>query len=163
MLKTEDIRIRDPYVVAENGNYYLYSSSFVKEQLKDYDEKCLYMVVYQSADLKEWSDPKVVFQYEVTEESELRADFWAPEIHRYNNKFYAFMSFLNRRGIRGTYIAAADTPDEPLFADNGGHAMFFTDFDGSLKMCIHHPESPLSERLCCLEAEEINGTIKLKP
>lgn len=307
MLKREEIGIRDPYILAVNGEYYMYSSSFEHKQLQGCDEKCLYMVVYKSTDLEEWTEPKVVFKYMPTEESEIQKDLWAPEVHMYNEKFYAFMSFQSKRGTRGTYVAVADTPDsifvlledkpvtpvgqsaidgtlfiengtpfvvysrdwpfnyieeknayvgeiwakklnydltgsnerefrlfssdevplsketphrifyegkntmrygsdapflmmlsdgklfltwspylnnnyvvlsaisesgklkgpwkhsdKPLFDNNGGHAMFFKDYDESLKMCIHQPELEGKERLMCLEVEEKDGTIKLK-
>ena len=36
--------------------------------------------------------------------------------------------------------------EKPLFDNNGGHAMLFTDFDGTVKMCFHQPEKPQQER-----------------
>ena len=38
------------------------------------------------------------------------------------------------------------TPDPaPLFAENGGHAMVFTDFDGAMRLALHEPNEPAPE------------------
>jgi len=51
--------------------------------------------------------------------------------------------------------------DTPLFDKNGGHAMFFDDFEGNRKMCIHCPEQPPLERALIMNVKEENGTIKI--
>ena len=104
MLRAKDFIIRDPYVVADNGKYYLYSR-------RKPDTNCLHMVVYESVDLVNWSNPKTVFYYETNENTHLQCELWAPEIHKYNGKFYAFLSAKNITGKRGTYVAVCDTPD----------------------------------------------------
>ena len=40
--------------------------------------------------------------------------------------------------------------------------MFFRDFDGSMKMCIHYPEHMPDERALILEVEERDGMIRVK-
>jgi len=35
-------------------------------------------------------------------------------------------------------------PKEPLFAEDGGHGMFFTDFSGKFRLVMHNPNSGLS-------------------
>ena len=49
--------------------------------------------------------------------------------------------------------------DTPLYDNNGGHAMFFTDFDGVRKMCIHQPERYPDERTRIFTAVERDGQI----
>ena len=49
--------------------------------------------------------------------------------------------------------------DPPLFDANGGHAMFFTDFDGTKKMCIHHPERHMEERAKIMTVAERDGCL----
>jgi len=52
---------------------------------------------------------------------------------------------------------------EPLFTQNGGHGMIFTDFDGKLCLVLHSPNSPGgSERAHIFELEDIGNTLKLK-
>lgn len=307
MLQTQEIRIRDPYVVAWEGKYYMYSSTAYGQGCGKFDDRYLEMVVYVSGDLLHWEQPKVVFHYEPGENTPLREELWAPEVHCYRGKFYAFLSVKNSTGWRGTYIAVSDRPDgifrllseepatpvevsaidgtlyeeegipyivysldwpgnfveaenayvgeiwarrlkedlsggegepfrlfascdvpisratphrlewegkpavrygsdapfltrltdgtlfltwspylhdnyvvlgavsesgtlqgpwrhleKPLFADNGGHAMVFRDFDGTRKMCIHQPEAWGEERMCCMEVAEQNGELTIK-
>ena len=52
--------------------------------------------------------------------------------------------------------------EKPLFDDNGGHAMFFTSFDGKRKVCMHHPEVFMKERALILDVEEKGGTLEFK-
>ena len=55
-MNIEDIRIRDPYVVAHDGVYYLYGTN-----AKWTEENVLY--VYKSRDLKSWSDPVEIYRH----------------------------------------------------------------------------------------------------
>ena len=96
-MRTEDLRIRDPYVVVYNDTYYMYRS---------FDEK---IWVHKSLDLKEWDDGTEV--YSVADDSWGTTDLWAPEVHLYKGKYYMFLSLLGRSGLRGTEISVSDTPD----------------------------------------------------
>ncbi|MBQ4088183.1 MAG: GNAT family N-acetyltransferase [Clostridia bacterium] len=108
MKKLCDIRIRDPYIVPHNGMYYLYGT------IGDGSgEKNLY--VHKSTNLEDWSEPTVIFT--LSDDSWGKAELWAPEVHRYQDRFYLFVSILGKHGLRGTQIAVSDTPDgifEPL-------------------------------------------------
>lgn len=97
-MKTNEIRIRDPYVLVHNGCYYMYRSD---------SEKNVY--VHKSEDLKNWDEGKTVY----TLNGNLWAykDVWAPEVHFYRGKFYMFVSLLGKNGLRGTEINICDTPD----------------------------------------------------
>ena len=98
MYKTEEIRVRDPYVVASDGWYYLYSSNFTDS-----------ILVYRSRDLLEWEELGNV--YTLAEDSWGIKDLWAPEVHLYKGKYYMFLSLYGRNGKRGTGIWVSDTPD----------------------------------------------------
>lgn len=52
--------------------------------------------------------------------------------------------------------------ETPLFADNGGHAMFFTALDGKRKMCLHWPECPPNERALFLNVKEEHRRLVLE-
>ena len=85
-LTLEDINIRDPYILpqAEEGVYYMYASSSVKEDGKFYGG----MVAYKSKDLKNWTGPIRVF--DVPRDNALTGAVWAPEVHFYQGKYYLF-------------------------------------------------------------------------
>lgn len=98
MYKTEEIRVRDPYVVVKDGVYYMYRSV---------DESVI--VVHKSRDLALWEEAVTVCT--LTEDSWGTKDLWAPEVHLYKGKYYMFLSLLGRNGKRGTGIWVCDTPD----------------------------------------------------
>ena len=80
---------------------------------------------------------------------------WSPMLH-WN---YVVLAAVSESGdIHGPWRHL----DEPLFDENGGHAMFFTDFDGKRKMSIHYPESPEKERATFFEVEEVGTLLRLK-
>ncbi len=98
MIKTENLRIRDPFVVKAGDLYYMYRSSGNST-----------ICVHKSRDLSEWSEGTVV--YKLAENSWGVADLWAPEVHLYKGKYYMFLSLLGKNGLRGTEISVSDTPD----------------------------------------------------
>lgn len=102
MLKTEDIRIRDPYILPYDGIYYMYGTNADWEK-----EDVLY--VYRSTDLKNWEERKEIFS--LPTDTWAKGELWAPEVHIYKDKFYMFLSLLGNHGVRGTQIFVCDTPD----------------------------------------------------
>ena len=98
MLKTQDIRIRDPFIVVYNGAYYMYRS----------ENNSIW--VHKSSNLSDWEEATKV--YTLSDDSWGCADLWAPEVHFYRGKFYMFLSLLGKNGLRGTEISVSDTPDE---------------------------------------------------
>lgn len=97
MIRTEELRVRDPYIVVYHNHYYMYKS----------DGNSIY--VHKSTDLKNWDDGTVV--YTLSSDSWGCQDLWAPEVHYYKEKYYMFLSLLGKSGLRGTEISVADTPD----------------------------------------------------
>ncbi len=103
MIKKENLYIRDPYIYFEDGIYYLYSSYQKKEDL--YPS----FVVYKSKDLEEFSEPITIFKG--NSHFWGNKDFWAPEMHKYKNKYYLFASCKSDYCCRGTQIFISDNPD----------------------------------------------------
>ena len=109
MLKREDIRIRDPYILTdrENGCYYMYgTTALAPNSLGAFNT----FSVYKTTDLENFEEPKVVF-----DAAEIGfwadRDFWAPEIHKYKGKYYLFGSVKANGRRRTTEIFVCDTPD----------------------------------------------------
>ena len=99
-MKTNEINIRDPFVLSYDGKYYMYGSRVGVQTGFD---------VYISSDLENWSEPKSVF--EAYDGFWGTKDFWAPEVHLYNGKFYMFATFFSDNRLRGSQILVSDTPD----------------------------------------------------
>ena len=80
-MKLKEINLRDPFVLPEDGKYYLYGS----RGSSDFD-KMLGFDVYVSNDLENWSNPTEVFS--ASEDFWATKCFWAPEVHKYQGKYY---------------------------------------------------------------------------
>lgn len=107
-MKNSEINIRDPFVLAYNGKYYMYGT----RATNTWEPKSLDTIgfdVYISDDLENWSEPKPIFEY--FDGFWGTRQFWAPEVHLYNGKFYLFASFIADGYQRGTAIFVCDTPD----------------------------------------------------
>ena len=113
MLTAKDINIRDPFVLFENGTYYLYgtrAASFGR-YVNGFD-------VYVSDDLVNWSEPKECFRsgdYGLN-----RQVNWAPEVHKYNGSYYLFATFTHENGFKGTHALKADNPLGPFAPHSSG-------------------------------------------
>ena len=149
-LTLKDINIRDPFIMPmeKEGVYYMYATSPTQENGKTYGG----MVAYKSKDLKHWSEPIRVF--DVPRDNWLTGIVWAPEVHKYQGKYYLFAT-LNSDIVwkaplkdhpyyvhRATQIFWADNPEGP-----------FLPFDNKL------PHTPMGQM--CLDGTlwvEDNGT-----
>ena len=80
-MRADQINIRDPFVLAENGKYYLYGT-----RAADFGRKTGGFDVYVSVDLAEWSGPFACFD---SERFGLNREVnWAPEVHCYQGSYY---------------------------------------------------------------------------
>ena len=109
MLKRENIRIRDPFILTdkETGCYYMYGTTDLEEgTLHAYPR----FSVYKSYDLESFDGPKVVFDGKENGFYATR-DFWAAEVHKWGGKYYLFGSCKAEDRCRATEIFVSDTPD----------------------------------------------------
>jgi len=115
-MKNTDIIIRDPFVlpVPEEKTYYLFGSTFHFDDSQT-EAECLYpeqgFYYYKSIDLENWKGPFPAFipgplfwgKY----------DFWAPEVHEYQGRYYMFASFKSDKHNRATHILVSNAPGGP--------------------------------------------------
>ena len=107
------INIRDPFVLTENGKYYMYGTRAV-----DFGRKTGGFDVYVSQDLNEWNGPFPCFD---SEKYGLNREVnWAPEVHKYNGKYFMFASFTRENGLRGTYALSSQSPLGPFCPHSKG-------------------------------------------
>jgi len=114
-----DFRIRDPFVLAEDGTYYLYES-------KPWDGG-RGVFVRTSKDLEHWTEKRQVMR--VADDLPVRK-VWAPEVHKYKGAYYLFVTLTMEKGTypiaslvenrekfiepRGTWVYRADKPTGPF-------------------------------------------------
>lgn len=162
-----DFRIRDPFVLVDNGTYYLYESKpwFGGEDV----------CVRTSTDLENWSEKSVVMK--IPEGVPCTA-VWAPEVHRFNGRYYLFVTLTEKKGSRpvaamgpkaaeknltprGTWGFVADSPKGPFTALKRGPvppADLMT-LDGTL-----HVEDGKPYMVYCHEWCQMgNGTMEYAP
>ncbi len=102
-MKNCEIHIRDPFVLVNEGKYYMYGT-----RGRNFGQEVGGVDVYISTDLQNWSDPIPVFdseKYNLNKQAN-----WAPEVHKFGDKFYMLATFMKPDGMRGTYILASDRP-----------------------------------------------------
>ena len=109
MIKRQDLHIRDPFILVDEGRYYLYgtkgSTSFNPVFADEFP-------VYVSDDLETFSDPIPAFKRSEGFWSDRQ--FWAPEVHRYRGVYYMFATFCAEGKMRATQILKADNPLGPF-------------------------------------------------
>jgi len=106
-MKTNEINIRDPFVLTWEGRYYLYGTRGATcwGPASGFD-------VYEGTDLENWEGPAAIFE----NDGSFWADrnYWAPEVHPWKGAFWLFASFKSETRRRGTAILRADMPRGPF-------------------------------------------------
>jgi arabinan endo-1,5-alpha-L-arabinosidase len=108
-MNQKHIQIRDPFVVADQAQrcYYLFGTT---------DKDCWKgpgtgFDCYRSEDLIDWEGPIPAFRpppgFWGTH------NFWAPEVHHYQGRYYMFATFAGERVFRGTQILVSDLISGP--------------------------------------------------
>ena len=140
-----DIRVRDPFILADTAThtYYLYAQR--ANRLGD-ETTQQGVEVYTSSDLQAWSGPQPVFI--VPDTFWAQQMVWAPEVHAYQGKYYLFVTLTaydtlpappgERKGPtqwkRGTQVLVADVPLGPFrpFANRPHTPVDWMALDGTL-------------------------------
>ena len=106
-----DLSIRDVCVYADYPNREYYIFGFFKSQ----DDTPVNSRVdyYKSNDLVTITGPYNAFTPDATFCSQYSNQGWAPEVHKYKNKYYLLTSYLSINGQRGTQILRADSLGGP--------------------------------------------------
>ncbi|MBE2225001.1 MAG: family 43 glycosylhydrolase [Anaerolineae bacterium] len=109
MMKTCDIQIRDPYIYTDQKEkiYYMFGTT---------DHDCWRgsgqgFDCYKSTDLQDWEGPIPAFR--PSSQFWGKENFWAPEVHKFNEKFYMFATFIAEKRYRATQILVATEVSGP--------------------------------------------------
>lgn len=103
----DEIQIRDPFVLVDEGRYWLFGSTDVNI----WSGPATGFDTYWSDDLREWHGPLPAFR--PAREFWSHTQYWAPEVHRYDESFYMFATFTAEGRRRGTQVLRADRPEGP--------------------------------------------------
>lgn len=108
MLKLNQIHMRDPFVYVEAGQYYLYGTT----DRNCWDGLADGFNTFVSKDLENYTPLGSIFQRNTSFWGQ--RNFWAPELHRYQDAYYLFASFFADGRRRATSILRADKPEGPF-------------------------------------------------
>lgn len=143
-LKTADIPIRDPFILADQANktYYLYAQMGNRLGGRGNGKG---VEAYTSHNLEDWEGPFPVFR--TPNDFWAQEAIWAPEVHPYKGKYFLFATFTaadtlphnqstpgGRLQKRGTQILVADSPLGPFrpFANRPHTPTDWMALDGTL-------------------------------
>ncbi|WP_218938731.1 glycoside hydrolase family 43 protein [Oleiharenicola lentus] len=170
-----DLRVRDPFILPDPATktYYLYRQ--IANGRRDTTEGVRGVEVFQSKDLRTWTGPQTVFAQPPGFWAD--AEVWAPEVHKYQEKYHLFVTFTANRPLpgdsaagappmrpRGTQILVADQPTGPFrpFANQAHTPAGWMSLDGTLWI-----EDGVPWMIFCHEWHQItDGTmdlVQLKP
>lgn len=117
MILTNVEGLRDPFVLWDNGVYYLYGTCINN---KDWDNTTWGCYLNDSGNLAgEWKKTEsLIYQKPAAAEKQL----WAPEVHKYNGMYYMLCSyFSSETNHRGSSIFRASSPTGPFVEISDGH------------------------------------------
>jgi beta-xylosidase len=116
MLACADIQIRDPYILPlpEQALYVMVGTT----DTNCWQGQAQGFNAYTSKDLQAWDGPLPAFRPPPGFWSAL--NYWAPEAHRYEGRYYLFASFKADGVCRGTQILVADQATGPYLPHSAG-------------------------------------------
>ena len=108
--------VRDPFVLLDNGTYYLYGTGVGR----DWNDTVWACFVNDSGRLSgEWKKTETLV-YEKPAFAEKQ--FWAPEVYKYNGAYYMFATYFSSQTChRGTTVLKAPSPTGPFTEISDGH------------------------------------------
>jgi len=114
MLRTDEIRIRDPFIVphAPTGNYWMFGTTSM------FQGKAVGFDTWHSTDLQNWEDSVPAFRPPPDFWSDTQ--FWAPEVHAWHDAWYMFATFKAEGRYRGTQILKAANLEGPYVPISDG-------------------------------------------
>ena len=146
-MRTNEICLRDPFVLQDGGKYYMYGtrSATAWTSADGFD-------VYVSSDLENWSSPKEIFHNDGSFWA--TKNYWAPECIKYQGAYYLLSTFGGEGRKKGIQFLKSDRPDGmftpvtplPITREDWEclDGTFFEDSDGTPYLIFSHsvPEEP---------------------
>lgn len=117
MIETSIEGLRDPFILVDNGVYYLYGTGAYG---RDWDNTCWDCYVNDTGSLRgQW---KHVQQRIYRQPDHAQKQFWAPEVHKYKGAYYLLASYYSSAtGHRGSSVLKANSPTGPFSEISDGH------------------------------------------
>ena len=160
-MKNTEINIRDPFVLVEDGTYYMYGTRAATCWGAADGFDC-----YVSKDMEDWDGPFEVFHK--PEDFWADRNCWAPEVHKYRGFYYMFATFKDSSVHGGTAILKSESPLGPfvMYSDRQItpkdweciDGTFYVSPDGTPYMVFVHEWVQISDGSIC--AVELSRDLK---
>ncbi len=127
-----DLAVHDPFILAEpNTQTYIIYQGYAPSRRRNAAGRISEnagVIAYTSKDLVKWEGPRLVFEIPEGFWADRNAGPWAPEVHKYKDKYYLFTTFHQwgerdpnswggrKINKRGTQICVSDNPLGPFKA-----------------------------------------------
>ena len=137
--KTEEIDIRDSYVLTYDGQYYLFGTT----GLEAFNGSASGFRAFVGDDLENWTGPYTVFANDGTSWATQR--YWAPEVYEIDGTFYMFAGWSHPSVEQHLCVLTADNPlgpytilnsclapgnDPTLYEEDGTYYLIYNNPDG---------------------------------
>ena len=151
-MKREEIFIRDPFLFVEDGVGYLVGTT----DKTAWSGPATGFLGYKTTDLENFEGPFVLFERD--ENFWADQNFWAPELHKYNGKYYIVASFKKDGVHRASQMLVCDEvfgtykPLEKPFTPSDWECLDATLFeeDGVLYTIFSHEWTQIKNGEICL-------------
>jgi beta-xylosidase len=105
MPHVSELRIRDPFILRFEGRYLLFGTT----DPDPWGGPAIGFDRYESVDGVTWDGPFPAFR--PAEGFWGTTQFWAPEVHLYDGRWWMLATFADGQGHRGTQVLSGETPD----------------------------------------------------
>jgi len=113
-MKNNEINIRDPFILVEDGTYYMYGTRAPETWTCGYG-----IDLYVGNDLENWDKHENIFICPEKDWGNIK--IWAPEVYKYNGKYYMFVTITYCDTDKGgTVILRSETPYGPFTEHSKG-------------------------------------------
>lgn len=116
IIKTNIKGLRDPFVLVENGIYYVYGTEVFSDDWSKTEWVCYKNESgFLNGEFKKTDKPIAVMP------KEAEKNFWAPEVHKYKGNFYLFGTYYSSViGRRGCSVFKSSSPEGPFYEITNG-------------------------------------------
>ncbi len=112
-MKTNEINIRDPFILCSNHRYYLYGTRSATTWGLAEGFDC-----YESSDLMDWEGPFEIFHRQ--EDFPFDRAFWAPECYEIGGKYYLITTLGSETKKKSVYALVSESPKGPFLMHSEG-------------------------------------------
>lgn len=147
-------KLRDPFILVEDGTYYAYGTGWVCYK-------------NTSGDLRgDWEYLGVVAE----KPAESDGNYWAPEVHKYNGAYYMFTTYYSTvTQHRGCTVLKSDNPEGPFVEISNGHVTpsswdaidgtLYVDDDGQPWMIFVHEWTSTNDGIGRMDAAKMSDDL----